>query len=325
MALVGQAIIAREFSPLNYARSLVELAQTGTPHVSVIVPNYNYARYLPARLESIFRQTYPPHEIIFLDDCSTDNSVAIATKLLRASGLSYRIIANETNEGTYRQWLRGIREATGELVWIAEADDDCDADLLRTLVAQFAHPQVILAYCQSRQIDEDGHQIAPDYLAYTEEIDDAKWRRPYVRDGAAEIADTLVVKNTIPNVSAVVMRKTDLSHIALNLIGLKNCGDWLLYVHLLEHGSIAFVPEPLNSHRRHVSSVTIGRGGMNLMRETLMVQQYVRDRHPIAADVEQCRQASVQRTYEYLGLDANGPRLYMDHDALKAVQWVVTE
>ena len=99
------------------------------PKVSVVVPNFNYARYLPARLTSIIEQTYPPHEVLFLDDCSNDGSVEIAAEILHGSGLSYRIITNESNQGTYRQWLRGLREATGDLIWIAEADDDCAAGL----------------------------------------------------------------------------------------------------------------------------------------------------------------------------------------------------
>ena len=75
----GREILAREFSFLNYARVLVELVSARRPKVSVVVPNYNYARHLPARLKSIVNQTYPPHEIIFLDDCSSDDSVDVAS------------------------------------------------------------------------------------------------------------------------------------------------------------------------------------------------------------------------------------------------------
>jgi glycosyltransferase involved in cell wall biosynthesis len=45
--------------------------------VSVIVPNYNHAKYLPRRLDSIFNQTFQDFEVILLDDCSTDNSLSI--------------------------------------------------------------------------------------------------------------------------------------------------------------------------------------------------------------------------------------------------------
>ena len=53
--------------------------------VLVIVPNFNHARFLEQRLRSIFEQTLPPHEIIFLDNASTDESVATARRLANAA------------------------------------------------------------------------------------------------------------------------------------------------------------------------------------------------------------------------------------------------
>ena len=176
LAQCGREILAREFSFVNYAARSSSSSEPAGQRCRSVVPSYNYAKYLPARLQSIINQTYPPHEVIFLDDCSTDNSVEIAAEILHASGLSYRIITNESNQGTYRQWLRGFREAKGDLIWIAEADDDCAPDLLERLIAQFEQPDVMLAYCQSRQIDEEGRELAPDYLAYTADISETKWR-----------------------------------------------------------------------------------------------------------------------------------------------------
>ena len=241
--------------------------------------------------------------------------------LLSAGRIPYRIIQNATNQGVYRQWLRGLREATGDLVWIAEADDDCSPALLETLVPAFAASDVVLAYCQSKQIDGQGREIAPVTI----------WRGPrtstrrsggtrYVQAGTEEIRDSLAVKNTIPNVSAVLMRKPDLSEIEAQLVTLRNAGDWLVYVHLLEHGDMAFFAEALNYHRRHSDSVTIGHGELNLMRETLLVQRHVLDRHPVPPDIELKRDAHLQATYEYLGLHVNGPASYKDHEALRPLK-----
>jgi glycosyltransferase involved in cell wall biosynthesis len=52
-------------------QDLLRLALPDLPSVSVVVPNYNYARYMPERLGSIFRQTHPVQEVVVLDDCST--------------------------------------------------------------------------------------------------------------------------------------------------------------------------------------------------------------------------------------------------------------
>ena len=51
------------------------------PKVSIIVPNYNYRKYLPQRLQSIFEQTFTDYEVILLDDCSTAFLLFCALKL----------------------------------------------------------------------------------------------------------------------------------------------------------------------------------------------------------------------------------------------------
>src|SRR6266699_2829803 len=48
--------------------------------VSVIIPNYNHARYLRKRIESVLEQTYQDFEVILLDDCSTDESRSILSE-----------------------------------------------------------------------------------------------------------------------------------------------------------------------------------------------------------------------------------------------------
>jgi hypothetical protein len=58
------------------------------------------------------------------------------------------------------------------------------------------------------------------------------------------------------------------------------------------------------------------------MRETLLVQRRIIDRHQISADVERRRDAHLQATYEYLGLNADGPASYKDHEALRALTGV---
>ena len=48
--------------------------------VSVIIPNYNYEKYIIERIDSVLMQTYPIYEIVILDDCSPDNSVKVINK-----------------------------------------------------------------------------------------------------------------------------------------------------------------------------------------------------------------------------------------------------
>jgi hypothetical protein len=102
------------------------------PLVSVIVPQYNHAAFLPQRLTSIIEQEYDNLEIILLDDASTDGSVEIAERILQSSKVSYRILRNTKNSGAiFEQWQRGIHLANGEVVWICESDDYCEKSFLR--------------------------------------------------------------------------------------------------------------------------------------------------------------------------------------------------
>src|ERR1700746_3879780 len=103
------------------------------PKVSVIVPNYNHARFLQKRIDSILNQTFQDFELILLDDCSTDVSRAILSQY--ANDPRVRLEFNAMNSGsTFKQWNKGVRLARGKYVWIAESDDYADERLLQRLV-----------------------------------------------------------------------------------------------------------------------------------------------------------------------------------------------
>ena len=134
---------------------LMMIDPTTSPKVSVIVPNFNHARFLRKRIDSVLRQTYQDFELILLDDCSTDESRSILSDY--AGDPRVRIDFNEKNSGsTFKQWNKGVRLARGEYVWIAESDDYAGERLLEKLVAILAtEPTVTLAYCRSNRILEN--------------------------------------------------------------------------------------------------------------------------------------------------------------------------
>ena len=89
--------------------------------VSVVIPNYNHARFLPKRVDSVLRQTFQDFDLILLDDCSTDDSRSILSKY--ADDPRVKIEFNEVNSGSsFKQWNKGVGLARGEYVWIAESD-----------------------------------------------------------------------------------------------------------------------------------------------------------------------------------------------------------
>jgi glycosyltransferase involved in cell wall biosynthesis len=122
------------------------------PIVSVIVPNYNHARYLRQRIETVLRQSFQDFEIILLDDCSTDESRSILSSYARDPRV--RIDFNNVNSGsTFKQWNKGVRLARCKYIWIAESDDYADERLLERLVPVLENdPAVAFAFCRSWRI-----------------------------------------------------------------------------------------------------------------------------------------------------------------------------
>lgn len=131
------------------------------PRISVIVPNYNYARYIEERLASICNQSIPIFELIILDDASTDDSFQRISRWLSVTHTDARIIVNRTNSGNvFVQWRQGISLASGDYIWIAEADDLSDPDFLEAVLPPLISGDAVLSYCESQQINSDGVVLA---------------------------------------------------------------------------------------------------------------------------------------------------------------------
>jgi glycosyltransferase involved in cell wall biosynthesis len=90
----------------------------------VILPNYNYAQFITERLAAIFAQTHPIHELIILDDASTDNRVKVIEQYPQEnSHTAILLFSKENSNHVFTQWQRGLEAETGDFIWFAEADD----------------------------------------------------------------------------------------------------------------------------------------------------------------------------------------------------------
>jgi len=94
----------------------------GLPTLSVVVPNYNHARYLEAALGAHLDQSAPPLEIIVVDDASTDDSSAVV-KRVASKHPSVRLLRLGRNGGVIAAMNRGLLEARGDYVCFSAADD----------------------------------------------------------------------------------------------------------------------------------------------------------------------------------------------------------
>ncbi|MEI6697062.1 MAG: rhamnan synthesis F family protein [Bacteroidota bacterium] len=240
---------------LKICRKVIE----ANPLLSVIVPIYNQENFLQKRIDSILNQTFKDYEIILLDDSSMDSSFEIAESYLWHPEIT--LIRNDKNSGSpFKQWQKGIETAKGQIIWIAEGDDIADHLFLETLLPSFNNEKTDLAYCASHKIDETGG-IFPEFylknghyenLGYQKE----RWLTDYTADGMDEVKNALAIRNTIPNVSAVLFKKTAFQNVDFNkCTQFRVAGDWYIYYSILRNSNLFYSKKHLNFHRIHSDSV----------------------------------------------------------------------
>lgn len=231
--------------------------------VSVVVPNYNYEKYISRRIDSIVRQTYPIYELIVLDDCSSDGSVEIIEKKLakvqaRYPELKIQFVQSEKNSGkAMMQWKKGWELATGDYIWIAEADDLCSKKFLAEVMKGFDDPDVVLSYTESAIINSWGLMVAPNFRWSRDKEKTGHYNTSYVKNGYREIEEIMAVRCTIPNVSAVVFKKDPKFLKYLDeALEFMQVGDWYFYAQVLKDGKISYNWKSLNKFRVHSDSKT---------------------------------------------------------------------
>ena len=240
------------------------------PLVSVIIPNYNHARFLEQRLDSVFNQTYQNFEVIVLDDCSIDNSLDVFHRYKDNPHLS-QIVVNERNSGSvFRQWEKGISLAKGEIIWIAESDDYCELNMLDELLkAYMAWPNVVVAFSQ--------------YIIFSNEYTiKQKERKTRYYNGKDYICNRLIRYCDIRNASGVIFSKEAYSHISKDYVTYKSAGDLRFWSEILQYGNCAKVGKNLTYFRQNSTSVTGTNATRGLVaKEDKLVYDYISEVYPL--------------------------------------------
>lgn len=104
---------------------------------SIIVATYNCASYIEDTLNSVYRQTYKDLELIVTDDCSTDDSVDVASRWIDAHKERFkRVVQTKTqhNSGVTANYNAGLKEARGEWIKCLDGDDMLTDDAIYNYV-----------------------------------------------------------------------------------------------------------------------------------------------------------------------------------------------
>lgn len=254
--------------------------------VSVIVPNYQHEAYLGQRLDSILHQRFQDYEVLLLDDASSDASASILSRYAKEHN-HWRFEPNTKNSGSpFKQWHKGIEQAKGEYIWIAESDDWAHPDLLQTLVNLLdQNPQAGLAYAQSILVDEDGKELNSyeENLRFIYKTD--AWQKDFVKEGKSACKEWLFFHNPIPNASGALFRKETLVAAGGPDLEMRLNGDWHLYAKILLQSDLAFSAQTLNFFRVHQKtqrSKSIKRA--SVYRELIAINKLLRDGLPEASE-----------------------------------------
>ena len=216
--------------------------------VSVVMCTYNGEKYLREQLDSIINQTYPIHEIIIQDDCSTDGTWEIIQEYATRNE-NFRIYRNETNRSVYHNFFSAFQKVTGEYFAVSDQDDVWLPEKIKIFVEYADKNDALLVYSDSIIADMELKKIG---IFSSSEIN---------------LIDTLFGRCLLGHSMFV---KTSLIANIKNWNNLILGYDYILTISALIKNSIFHINKPLTIWRRHdktVSNITSRISDINIDKE----------------------------------------------------------
>jgi glycosyltransferase involved in cell wall biosynthesis len=216
------------------------------PKISVLLPNYNYGRYLESAIESVLSQDFTDFEFIISDDASSDNSAEII-QAYAAKDARIRSFIQPGNLGMVTHWNWCLRQARGEYIKYLFGDDSLSSPHALSALAGLleANPSAMLATSARELIDAEGRFITLWNFIKRNGLSKG--------DGVARLC-LFCVENYIGEPTAVMFRASaaergfDSSY--------RQLVDLEMWLHLLKQGNLAYTEEPLCQFRQHAEQQT---------------------------------------------------------------------
>jgi glycosyltransferase involved in cell wall biosynthesis len=203
-----------------------------TPKVSVVIPTYNHARYLPYALDSVINQGYANLEVFVIDDGSTDGTAELVKPYHSKINYIYK-----QNGGTPSALNLGLSLATGEYIcWLSADDLLIEEKVSKQVGLMESDPNLGFSYTSFVVIDSSG----------TKQYD---VNSAYFSDKQEMV--TKLMEGCFINGSSVMMRRSALEKIGNFDESLPQAHDYDLWFRFLRHYSCGFLEEPLLAYRWH--------------------------------------------------------------------------
>lgn len=218
--------------------------------VSVVIPNYNYAHYLPECIDSVLAQTYSPIEIIVVDDGSKDASRDVL------DGYGDRIVVlYQKNQGVSAARNNGIGAASGDLIAFLDADDAWLPTKIEKQVERFAaEPDLGLVHVGVAEVDGEGRTLVE--------------RLEGVEGDVSTILLQLKREGVLGGGSGPMVPRRVLDEVGGFDTRLSTSADWDLSYRISERYRVGFVPEVLLRYRVHNSNM---HGNVAVMERDMML------------------------------------------------------
>jgi glycosyltransferase involved in cell wall biosynthesis len=147
------------------------------PPMSVVIPCFNYARYVGTAIESVLSQTFSPVEVVVVDDGSTDDSLRVISRY----GDRVRVI-DQANQGHVAACNHGFAASTGAVVVFLDADDLLEPSTLSRVAAAFS-PSTAKVQYDLKIIDGDGRDLGRRSCYFSKDYDTARVRAAFQKTG----------------------------------------------------------------------------------------------------------------------------------------------
>jgi glycosyltransferase involved in cell wall biosynthesis len=208
------------------------------PLVSVIIPNYNYARFITETILSVQSQTYANTEIIVVNNGSTDDSLQI----LKQFG-SQIILVDQQNLGQAEARNSGLRVASGDLIAFLDADDYWQRDKLEKQIGLISQ-EVELVYSGISRFHDASLEVESIILPQ------------FKGDCRQFFLDLSAVSIVLSGESTALFTRN-----LLNLVGnfdpeLNSASGWDFFRRCSTYTRFDFVDEPLTNYRLHASNMS---------------------------------------------------------------------
>jgi glycosyltransferase involved in cell wall biosynthesis len=215
-----------------------------SPTISVAMCTFNGSQFLPTQLESIATQDRLPDELVICDDASLDNSVDIARDYERTSKFPVRVVRNQSNLGSTRNFARAISMCQSQIVALADQDDVWYRYKLQRIEAAFVHsPTLVAVFSDADLIDADSNPLG--LRLWNSFLFSARERRRFADGDGLKI----LVKHPVVTGATMAFRR-ELVDLLLPIPADHVHDAWIAFL-LAAYGEILPIEEPLMQYRRH--------------------------------------------------------------------------